>query len=234
MVEQPCPRGVLRLPRQRLLPRRDDDHREPSRPCLGRDLDGHRGQPVGTEDHHRVGRPKLEVREDHLGEALHPLDEHGLTLAVGADDLGVVRHRELDHRVEPGVRAVARKHLLHRDARVPGAEQVHEPASADRIRAETTGGFQRLRLRLCESGEELLRRFEPGRCRSPGHDRSAQAADESTRARAAGGTARLSRLDRREPTALPYRRQASPLLPRRPRALRQRDPAPPRAGRRLR
>ena len=43
-------------------------------------------------------RPEAEVVEDDLGEPRRPLDEHRLALAVGADDLGVERHRQLDDR----------------------------------------------------------------------------------------------------------------------------------------
>ena len=158
-----------------ILPRRDDNDGESSRPCLGRDLDGHRRQPVGAEDHHDVGRPELEVREDYLSEALHTLDEHRLTLAVGADDLGVVRHRELDHRVEPGIGAVARNISSTGCASARCRTRCTSPPPPIASAQSRLAVSQQLGLRLRELGEKLLRRFEPSRCRCPGHDRSAQA-----------------------------------------------------------
>ena len=45
-------------------------------------------------------------------------------------------HRELDDGVEPGVGAVTREHLLDRDPRVAGAEEMDEAAARDRVGAE--------------------------------------------------------------------------------------------------
>ena len=63
-------------------------------------LDRHGRGAAGAEHHHRVGRAQVEVGQDRLGQPLDALDEHRLALAVGADDLRVEGHRELDHRVE--------------------------------------------------------------------------------------------------------------------------------------
>ena len=41
----------------------------------------------------------MEVAQDDLGQPLDPLDEHGLVLPVGPDDLGVEGGRQLDDRV---------------------------------------------------------------------------------------------------------------------------------------
>ncbi len=99
----------------------------------------HGRQAAGREDDHHVVRPEREVRQDDLGEPGRPLDEHRLALAVRADDLGVERHRQLDHRVEARVRAVAREHLLDRDARVARPEQVDEAIGGDRVGAPAAG-----------------------------------------------------------------------------------------------
>ena len=94
------------------------------------------------------GQP--EVGEDHLGEALDPLDEHGLTLAVGADDLGVERRRQFDDRVEPGIRAV-RGTSPRRGSGCARAEQVDQPSAADR-----------------RGAARLLRRSPPTACSTSG------------------------------------------------------------------
>jgi len=74
-----------------------------------------RRAPLATSTGTAVVRCEGEVVEDHLSEARHPLDEHGLPLAVRPHDLGVERHRQFDQRIEPGIRAIAREHLLDRD-----------------------------------------------------------------------------------------------------------------------
>ena len=76
----------------------------------------------------------------------HPLDEHRLTLAVGADDRVVIAHRQLDDRVEARERAVPREHLLDGHPRVPGAEDMDEATGEDRVGAG--GGHLRDRVRL--------------------------------------------------------------------------------------
>ena len=95
-------------------------------------------EPVGGEDHHHVVRPEAEVAQDDLGQAGHALDEHRLPLAVGAHHLGVEGHRQLHDGVEAGEAAVAREHLLDRDARVAGAEEMHQ-AVARRWSRHTVG-----------------------------------------------------------------------------------------------
>ena len=92
----------------------------------------------------------------------HPLDEHRLPLPVRADDLRVEGHRELDDRVEAGIRAVAREHLLDRDARVAGAEEVDEPAAGDRVGADRRLG-DRVGLRA-RCVEELRAALENRAC----------------------------------------------------------------------
>ena len=70
---------------------------------------------AGAEDDHRVAVAKREVGEDRVREPLDALDEHRLALAVGAHDLRVVRHRELDNEVEARERAVPGEQLLDGD-----------------------------------------------------------------------------------------------------------------------
>ena len=99
-------------------------------------------------------RPEGEVGEDDLGQARHALDEHRLALAVGADDLRVEGHRQLDDGVEARIRAVAREHLLDRDARVAGAEEMDEPVGRDGLRAPLAGLFDGVRLGRLETLEK--------------------------------------------------------------------------------
>src|SRR6478752_5777887 len=145
-------RGV-RLPGQRLGDRRDGDHAHaPGLRALGH-LHGDRRMATRGEHHHDVMRPEGEVPEDDLGKARRPLDEHRLALAIGADDLRVERHRQLDDRVEARVRAVAREHLLDRDARVPGAEEVDEPVVGDGIGSPLACRLDRVSLRGADAIE---------------------------------------------------------------------------------
>ena len=96
-----------------------------------------------------VVRAEAEVVEDDLGQAGHALDEHGLALAVGAHHVGVVRHRQLHDGMEAREAAVAREHLLDRDARVARAEEVHEAVRGDGRGAQLRRVLERLRLAAC-------------------------------------------------------------------------------------
>src|SRR5712691_4833375 len=158
LVQQPGAHGRLDLARLRLLDRGHGDHRQAPGPGSARHLHHDRAQPARREDEHRVVRRESKVGEDDLGETWRALDEYRLALAVGADDLGVKGHRELDDRVEARVRAVAGKHLLDRDPRVAGSEEVDEAARADGLRADTAGALDGLRLRV----EDLLHERDPG------------------------------------------------------------------------
>ena len=139
VVEQPRSRRMRRLRRKRLRDRRHGDDRQASRLRTDRNLDRHRGQPAGAEDDHHVRRPELEVGEDRLGEPFDPLDEHRLALTVRADDLRVEGQRELHDRMEAGIGAVAREHLLDGDAGMAGSEEVDEPVRGDRVGTERRG-----------------------------------------------------------------------------------------------
>ena len=88
---RPTSTARRRLPRRRAA--RAGGRRGPSRP----------GRRSGRRPRRRSCTscgPNVKFDEDDLGQAGRPLDEHRLALAVGADDLGVERHRQLDHRVE--------------------------------------------------------------------------------------------------------------------------------------
>jgi len=124
------------------------------------DLDRNGGETADAEHDHHVGRLELEVREDDLGQPFHPLDEHRLPLAVGADDLRMEGHRELHDRVETGEGAVAREQLLDGDARVARAEGVDEAAHADRVGAQLARLRQGVRLRLLDPPQQRGRRVE--------------------------------------------------------------------------
>ena len=131
--------------------------RKPRRRAPRGHLDRHGRRAAGREDHHHVRGPNAKFERIDLGQAGRPLDEHRLALAVGADDLGVERHRQLDHRVEAGVRAVAGEHLLDRDARVAGPEQVDQAVGGDRLGAPAAGGLDRLGLGRGEPLEQDAR-----------------------------------------------------------------------------
>ena len=66
-------------------------------------------------------------------EPLHVLQEHRLPLPVRADDRVVKGHRQLDDRVEPRERPVAREHLLDGHPRMPGPEDVDQASGQDRL-----------------------------------------------------------------------------------------------------
>ena len=114
LVEQAAADRRIDVARHRLATDVTAMTRRPRCPRAARHLDRDRGRAAGGEDDHDVLGAEREVVEDDLGQAGHALDEHRLALAVGADDLGVERHRQLGDRVEPRVRAVAREHLLDR------------------------------------------------------------------------------------------------------------------------
>src|ERR687893_767175 len=132
----------------------DRDHGKPAPARAGRHLDRNRGAAARAEHQHRVGWRQLEVLQDLLREPLHALDEHRLPLAVDSHHLGVERHRELGHRVEPRVRAVPGEQLLDGDPGVPGAEGVDEAAGADRLGADLGRALQR-RLLPLDAREQL-------------------------------------------------------------------------------
>ncbi len=161
LVEQAAADERVGLVRQRLLHGGHGDHPEAALPGATGHLDRHRREPARREDDHHVARAEREVGQDHLGQPGHPLDVHRLTLAVGADHLRVERHRQLDHRVEAGVRAVAREHLLDRDARMTGPEQVDETAAGDRVGTPRARFGDRPGLGLAEPGEQALGLGQP-------------------------------------------------------------------------
>ena len=131
-----------------------------------------------------VGRSRKLARID-AAKPLDALDRHRLPLAVRAHDLRVERHRQLDERREAGIRAVAREQLLDRDARVAGAEAVHEPAAADRVGADQARRLDRLGLAF-EPFEQRARRGEVGVSLGAHRDRTLGGDAERERARRHG------------------------------------------------
>ena len=118
----------------------------PSRFCLQRHLDDNLVDAAVGEDDEAVGRCQDEVAQDDLAQPFDMLQEHGLALAVGADDLVVVGQRQFDDGVEAGEAAVAREHLLDEHARVAGAEEVHQAVAGDGVRADVGGACQGVEL----------------------------------------------------------------------------------------
>jgi hypothetical protein len=57
-----------------------------------------------------------EVAQDHLPEAFHMFEEHGLTLSVRADDKVMIGEREFDNGMKTGETSVTREHLFDKDA----------------------------------------------------------------------------------------------------------------------
>ena len=147
-------------------------------------------------------RAEREVGQDHLGQPGHPLDVHRLALAVGADDLRVERHRQLDDRVEAGVRAVAREHLLDRDPRMAGPEQVDETAAGDRVGTPLAGFGDRPGLGLAEPGEQALGLGQPVEHARVGGGRRHGVISSRSRSR-----------HRRRPPRRPRRARARPCAP---------------------
>ena len=162
MVEQARPGRMQRLGADGLFHGCDRDYREPALSRLDRDLDRDCRHAARAEDHHHVGRRQVEVGENRSSETFDSLDEHRLPLPVRANDLGMEGHRELDDRMEPGVRAVARKHLLDRNPRVARAEEMDETARGDGVGAHGAGAVEGGVLCLLETLEQCARFAEPG------------------------------------------------------------------------
>ena len=102
-------------------------HPQPLR--LQRHVDRHGVAAAGRDGQERVVGRRREVPPEDRPEALDVLQEHRLPLAVGPDDRVVIGHRQLDDRVEPRERAVAREHLLDGHPRMARAEDVDQPAA---------------------------------------------------------------------------------------------------------
>ena len=95
---------------------------------------------AGGDDQGGIFRRQIEVSQDARGEAGNVFEEHGLALAVGADDRVVKREREFDDGVEAGEGAVTRPHFFDQDSAVAGAEEVNHSAGEDGL-AEPVGGL---------------------------------------------------------------------------------------------
>jgi hypothetical protein len=102
---------------------------------------------------------EVEVAQDAVREAADVFEEHGLTLAVRADDEVVEGQRELDDGIEARKGAVTRPHFLDEDAAVAGAEDVDHLSGEDRL-GEHVGGLLDERELVADAVEEALAGFE--------------------------------------------------------------------------
>ena len=96
----------------------DRDHLHATPLELLRHLDGHDVATAGRDDERAVLRRELEIPENARGEAGDVFEEHGLTLAVRADDEVVEAQGEFDDGIEAGKRSVTRPHFLHENPAV--------------------------------------------------------------------------------------------------------------------
>ena len=122
----------------------DRDHAHAAPLKLLRHLDRHDVAAAGGDHERGILRREVEVPQDARSKAAHVLEEHRLPLPIRADDEIVEAERQLDDRIEPRERAVARPHLLDHDAAVAGAEDVHHASGEDRL-GEPVGGRADLR-----------------------------------------------------------------------------------------
>ena len=102
-------------------------------------FDGDEIAAAGGDDQGGVLRGEVEVAENAFGEAADVFEEHGLALAVGADDEVVEAQREFNDRIETGKRSVARPHFLDQNPAVPGAEEVNHPSGKNCFSEPTSG-----------------------------------------------------------------------------------------------
>ena len=96
--------------------------------------------------------------------------------------------------LKPGIRAVAREHLLHRDARVAGAEQVHQAVGRDRVGAPLRWPVSMASAWVSATRvEERLGLAEPGAARAR---RRARSSRPHRRRPASTGSQRPLRIER--------------------------------------
>lgn len=105
-----------------MLQRDHGDDRKMLLPGFRGDLYDHFVDSAVGEDEKAVRLSKDEIAHDHLPEAFHMLEEHGLPLTVWTDHGMMAGKRELNNGVKAGKASVPRKHLFYGDARVAGAE----------------------------------------------------------------------------------------------------------------
>ncbi len=109
---------------------------------LDRDMVG-----ATRRDHQgRVLRRDVEVPQNPRRKTLHVLEIHGLALAVRTGGEIVKGQRKLHDRIPTRKRPVTRPHLLHHDAAVPGAEEMHQPPPQNRLRKPVRGAIDGILL----------------------------------------------------------------------------------------
>ena len=136
------------------------------------------------DDDQRFLRAELEFVEDGCAQALDFLDRLVESQAVGADDVGEVRQRICEQRMEAGQRAHAHAQLLDGDARVTVGVDVDESAVLEGV-GELGGDLSQgglLRHDAVANEVQLL-----GECQSHGE---APSEDRRNGPRAARGRAR--------------------------------------------
>lgn len=95
---------------------------------------------AGGDDEGGVLGAEVEVAKDAIGEAGDIFEEHGLALAVRADDEVVEAEGEFDDGVEAGEGTVTRPDFLDQNPAMAGAEEVDHASGADGI-GEPIGGL---------------------------------------------------------------------------------------------
>ena len=139
---------------------RDDEHPQPLR--LQRHVDRHGVAAAGRDREQAIVGRRGEVPPEDRAEPLDVLQEHRLPLPVRADDRVVIRHRQLDDRMEARERPVAREHLLDGHPRVARPEDVDEPSRQDRRREPRRASRIAVELRRLDRVERRSRTARRG------------------------------------------------------------------------
>src|SRR5271157_1118711 len=90
-------------------------------------------QPSMGEHEHHVTLADRFVLKQHLRVPLSPLQPQQSLRAATSNHVGP-HQPHVHQRTEARIRAISRKHVLHRQHRVPAPEHVHQPALRDRLR----------------------------------------------------------------------------------------------------
>ena len=130
--------------------RANADHRQPALFRAHRHLDNHRANAARRNHDHRVVCAKLEALQNLFGIAFVFFEMQRRAQAVRADDVGVIRQREFDHRDEADKAALARRHLFAHHSRMAIAEEKDQSLVGDAVRADLGGLFDVVELRVFE------------------------------------------------------------------------------------
>ena len=107
------------------------------------------------DDEGAVTGHEIEVAQDAVRQAADVFEEHGLPLAVRADDGVVGGEGEFDDRVEAGEGAVARPHFLDHHATMARPEEMYHTTGQDRS-GEKLCNFLYVRFLFCYRGNNFL------------------------------------------------------------------------------